>query len=104
MSEPITIVAIAKGLTPAVLGAVLGALTNRNRSVVEHFAAILAGMSMGYYGVGALAEYMEWAPGFKVNGAMFVTGLFAMNIVYAVTENIAPAIAGIRVKLTGGKQ
>jgi hypothetical protein len=104
MSEPLTIVAIAKGLTPAVIGAALGALTNRNRSIIEQLAAILAGISLGYYGVGALAEYLEWAPGFKVDGTKFVVGLFAMNIVYAVTENIAPAIAGIRVKLTGGKQ
>jgi hypothetical protein len=104
MSEPITIAAIAKGLTPAVLGAVLGALTNRNRSIIEHVVAILAGITLGYYGVGALAEYLEWPAGFRVEGTKFVTGLFGMAIVHAVAENIAPAVTALRVKVTGGKQ
>jgi hypothetical protein len=105
MTEPIsTVAALAKGLAPAFLGSVLSSLTNRNRSVIEHFVAILAGMSISYYGVGAATEYWQWTPGFRVDGAKFVTGLFALQIVYAVSENIRPAIDGLRAKFAGGSK
>ena len=105
MTEPITTVAaLAKSLAPAMLGSVLSSLTNRNRSVVEHFTALLAGTCIAHYGVGALVEHFHWADGFRVDGAKFVLGLFSLQVVYAIAENIKPAIEGLRTKFTGGSK
>jgi hypothetical protein len=83
------------------LGVLLGALTNRGRTIAEHGTAVVAGVAFSIYLVPALAEYFSIKSPALLNGMYCLGALFALNIVQAVSSQIAPAMQGLREKLTG---
>lgn len=103
--EPTTsagLAGIIKVYGSTILGLVLGALTNRGRSIAEHITALVAGVTAALYLVPALAEWFSIQSPALINGMTVLAALFALTLVRAVSDQIAPAIEGLRKKFTGG--
>lgn len=104
MEPTSTVTGLAIGIKTygaTLLGALLGALTNRGRTLAEHATALTAGVTASIYLVPAVAEYFAVKSPAVINGMSCISALFALNIVQAVGDQIAPAMKGLREKLTG---
>jgi hypothetical protein len=95
------LVLLAKSYGATMLGVLLAGLTNRGRTLTEHGTAVVAGVAFSIYLVPALAEYFGIKSTTALNGMYCLGALFALNIVQAVSAQIAPAMQGLREKLTG---
>jgi uncharacterized membrane protein YeaQ/YmgE (transglycosylase-associated protein family) len=98
MSEPITITALLvwlKSMVPAFLGALVGAFQNREKPLLERFIAIFTGIVVAHYAGTAIISYWDITSPHSIDGIKFVLGLFGMNLVYSIREQISPFVKSV---------
>ena len=99
--DPNAAIDAAKPFTPAIVGAVLGLLHNRERPWKERIVAFLTGVLVAHYGGEAVVAYFTMGNGPVADGAKFAIGLFGMSIVHAMYEQIGPFWTQVRERVVG---
>lgn len=94
--DPNAAIDAAKPFAPAILGALLGLMHNRERPWQERIVAFATGVLVAHYGGEAVVAYFKMGIGPIADGAKFALGLFGMSIVHAIYDQIGPFWTQVR--------
>lgn len=107
MTEPISAAALIiwlKAIVPAFIGACIGIFQNKEKPFGERAIAFLTGIAVAHYGGNGLVDYFAVTSAPIRDLLVFSLGLFGMNLIHSIKEQIQPFVKSMREKITGGEK
>jgi hypothetical protein len=101
METSAAFMAFCKVWLPSILGAFIGMVIDKPRTILMKIFAFFVGVVMSHYISGAVFEYVPNIGELFKDAIKVGAAIFGMNIVMSIKSQILPAIRALRSKFAG---